>query len=114
MILVIDDSLSMQARDVEPTRLEAAQEALRTFLDQVPDRLRVGLIVFSGEAQVAAPPTTDHELVRAVDRLRSAVLHRFGGTAIGDALKAAVELAEQAVSKLGGADRRRPRDETIA
>ena len=99
VILVIDDSLSMQARDVEPTRLEAAKGALRTFLDRVPDRLRVGLIVFSGEAQVAAPPTADHDLVR--DSIGEIGLFQgFGGTAIGDALAAAVELGEQAVPEL--------------
>ena len=43
VILVIDDSLSMQATDVKPKRLEAAKSALRTFLDNAPDRLRVGL-----------------------------------------------------------------------
>jgi Ca-activated chloride channel family protein len=103
VILVIDDSLSMQARDVEPTRLEAAKTALRTFLDRVPDRLRVGLIVFSGEAQVAAPPTTDHELVR--DSIGEIGLFTgFGGTAIGDALAAAVELGQQAVPELAPDD----------
>src|SRR5439155_22652246 len=64
VILVIDASLSMQATDVAPSRLSAAQNAVRTFLDRVPKRVRVGLVVFSGEAQVGAPPTTDHELVR--------------------------------------------------
>jgi Ca-activated chloride channel homolog len=103
VILVIDDSLSMQARDVEPTRLEAAKSALRTFLGRVPDRLRVGLIVFSGEAQVAAPPTTDHEIVRdSIGEI--GVFTGYGGTAIGDALKAAVELAEQAVPELAPDD----------
>ena len=65
VILVVDTSRSMQARDVEPTRLGAAQEAINTFLDDVPEKLNVGLVVFAGEAQVAAPPTTDHDLVRA-------------------------------------------------
>ncbi len=55
VILVIDTSRSMQAQDVEPTRLGAAQEAVRTFLDKAPDRLRVGLVVFAGETQVATP-----------------------------------------------------------
>jgi Ca-activated chloride channel family protein len=99
VILVIDDSLSMQARDVEPTRLEAAKSAVRTFLDQVPDRLRVGLIVFSGEAQTAAPPTTDHDIVRdSVGEI--GLFQGYGGTAIGDALAAAVELGQQAVPEL--------------
>jgi Ca-activated chloride channel homolog len=103
VILVIDDSLSMQARDVKPTRLEAAKGALRTFLDQVPDRLKVGLIVFSGEAQVAAPPTADHEIVRdSIGEIGA--FAGFGGTAIGDALAAAVELGEQAVPELAPDD----------
>jgi Ca-activated chloride channel family protein len=103
VILVIDDSLSMQARDVEPTRLEAAKSALRTFLDRVPDRLRVGMIVFSGEAQVAAPPTTDHDIVRdSIGEI--GVFSGYGGTAIGDALRAAVELGEQAVPELAPDD----------
>jgi Ca-activated chloride channel family protein len=94
VILVIDTSRSMQAEDVPPTRLAAAQEAVHTFLDRVPDRLRVGLIVFAGEAQVATPPTSDHELVRtAVDEIQSFLV--YGGTAIGDALQSAVELGEQ-------------------
>ena len=89
VILVIDESRSMQARDVKPTRLAAAQAAVRTFLDHAPDRLRIGLIVFAGEVHVATPPTTDHALVRqALDELGS--FRGFGGTAIGDALASAV------------------------
>jgi Ca-activated chloride channel homolog len=98
VILVIDSSRSMQATDVQPTRLAAAQEALRLFLDEVPDRLRVGLVVFAGEAQVAAPPTSDHELVRqSVDSVGEFVI--YGGTAIGDALQTAVELGKRAVDE---------------
>ena len=71
VVLVVDVSGSMQATDVKPTRLVAAQQALRTFLDKVPKRVKVGSIAFAGEAQVAAPPTTDHELVReALDDAR--------------------------------------------
>jgi Ca-activated chloride channel family protein len=94
VILVVDTSRSMQAEDVEPTRLAAAQEAMRRFLDQVPSRLRVGLVVFAGEAQVATPPTNDHDLVRAaVDQIDTYLI--FGGTAIGDALETAVRLGER-------------------
>jgi Ca-activated chloride channel homolog len=94
VILVIDDSGSMQANDVKPTRLAAAQDAVRAFLDKVPSRVRVGLVVFSGEPQVAMPPTNDHALVRAaVDAIGE--FPGFGGTAIGDALAAAVKLAQQ-------------------
>jgi Ca-activated chloride channel homolog len=94
VILVVDTSRSMQAEDVPPTRLGAAQEAIRTFLDNAPDDLRVGLVVFAGEAQVATPPTEDHDLVRQalVDIDQFLV---FGGTAIGDALETAVNLGKQ-------------------
>jgi Ca-activated chloride channel family protein len=96
VILVVDTSRSMQAEDVEPTRLGAAQAALHAFLDEAPDRLRVALIVFAGDVQVATPPTRDHELVlEAVDGIEDFLV--YGGTAIGDALEAAVRLGQQSV-----------------
>ena len=94
VILVVDTSRSMQAKDVAPTRLGAAQEAIKTFLDHAPKGLRVGLVVFAGEAQVATPPTKDHELVESsVEQIDQYLI--FGGTAIGDALQTAVELGKQ-------------------
>jgi Ca-activated chloride channel family protein len=94
VILVIDDSGSMQAQDVKPTRLGAAQAAVHAFLKEVPKKLHVGLVVFAGEPQVAAPPTTDHGLVsQAVDSIGE--FPGYGGTAIGDALSAAVQLGAQ-------------------
>src|SRR5437588_2014209 len=96
VILVVDVSRSMEATDVKPTRLGAAQAALRTFLDHVPKRVHVGLIAFAGEAQVASPPTTDHSAVRtSLDDL--SFFNGFGGTAIGDALAAAVQLGKTAL-----------------
>jgi Ca-activated chloride channel family protein len=91
VVLVLDVSGSMHAIDVKPTRLTAAQEALHTFLNEVPKRLKVGLVLFAGEAEVAAPPTTDHDLVsNAIDD--ASFFNGFGGTAIGDALALAVRL----------------------
>jgi Ca-activated chloride channel family protein len=59
--------------------------------------MRVALISFAGEPQIAAPPTADHDLVRqAIDEL--GIFDGFGfggGTAIGDALAAAVQLAQR-------------------
>jgi Ca-activated chloride channel family protein len=96
VILVIDVSRSMQARDVKPNRIGAAQAAVRTFLDRVPKRLRIGLIAFAGEPAVATPPTTDHRLVReALATIQW--FPSFGGTAIGDALAEAVRVGQQAV-----------------
>jgi Ca-activated chloride channel family protein len=101
VILVIDASGSMQAHDVKPTRLEAAQEAVRTFVRKAPTRLRIGLVVFAGEPQVAAPATTDRTLVlQAVDQI--GFFPGFGGTAIGDALAAAVQLGLQSIGNSRG------------
>jgi Ca-activated chloride channel family protein len=91
VVLVLDVSGSMEAQDVKPTRLAAAQKALHTFLAKVPGRLKVGLVLFAGEAQVATPPTTDHALVsQAIDDAN--YFHGFGGTAIGDAIATAVQV----------------------
>jgi Ca-activated chloride channel homolog len=97
VILVIDVSRSMDAKDVKPSRLLAAESAVRTFLDKAPKRLRVGLIAFAGIPNVVTPPTRDHELVRE-GLLDIADYGGFGGTAIGDAVAAAVELGQQAIS----------------
>lgn len=95
VILVVDVSRSMEAQDVKPSRIGAAAAAVRLFLDKVPDRLQVGLIAFAGDPAVAAPPTTDHRLVReALDTLQW--YPSFGGTAIGDALAEAVRVGQQA------------------
>ena len=103
VILVVDTSRSMQAEDVEPTRLGAAQEAIRTFLDRAPSDLRVGLVVFAGDAQVAVPPTRDKELVEtAVDEIDLFLV--FGGTAIGDALQTAVELGRRTAGDDGSGE----------
>ena len=91
IVLVLDVSGSMEAQDVRPTRLAAAQRALHMFLAKVPSHLKVGLVLFAGEAQVATPPTTDHALVvQAVDD--AGYFRGFGGTAIGDAIATAVRV----------------------
>jgi Ca-activated chloride channel family protein len=88
VILVVDVSGSMRAEDVEPTRLDAAREAIRAFLAEAPEELRVGIVSFSDEPQVVVPPTRDRQLLdQGVDFLAPGF-----GTAIGDALVRAVEL----------------------
>lgn len=97
IVLVLDVSGSMQAQDIRPTRFAAAQKAVRTFLLRVPPRIRIAMIAFAGDAEVAAPPTTNRELLRtSLKNVGS--LPIYGGTAIGDALAVAVDVAEQAVS----------------
>ena len=89
IVLAIDESGSMFAQDVQPNRLEAAQKRGRHLLDRLPPKFRVGLVAFAGDAQVAAPVTRDRQLVR--DAL--SYLSPQRGTAIGDAVARAAQLA---------------------
>jgi Ca-activated chloride channel homolog len=99
VMLVLDVSGSMNADDVEPTRLEAAREAAGRFLDRLPERFQVGLVVFASNAQTLVQPTTDRAAVR--DGL--ATLTADGGTAMGDGLEQALDTIEAARAAAGGA-----------
>ena len=93
VILALDTSISMEADDIAPSRLEVAQRAAIDFVGDVPADVRLGLITFAETAVAAVAPTTDHARVAgAIDR---ATLRP--GTAIGEALYAALDmvLAEQ-------------------
>jgi Ca-activated chloride channel family protein len=101
VVLVVDTSRSMLAADIAPSRLEAAKAAARTFLDRVPDRLRVGLLTFAGDTTVAAVPTHDRALLhRSIDAINP--FQSAGGTAIGDALARSVELSRDSFLERGG------------
>jgi Ca-activated chloride channel family protein len=97
VIFLVDVSGSMRAGDVEPTRLDAAVNAMRSFLDGVPSSLKVGLVAFSSEPQVLAPPTADHRLVRE----QLGYLTPEAATALGDGLAAAVKLAVSSLARAG-------------
>ena len=91
VMIAIDSSLSMRATDVEPSRLAAAREAAKAFIAKVPKKFRVGLISFSARPYVILPPTQDRELAaRALDSIRSGE-----GTALGDAVKLAVQVGRR-------------------
>jgi Ca-activated chloride channel family protein len=82
IILAMDVSGSMRAKDVEPNRLVAAQEAAKAFVANLPRDVRVGVVSFAGTAAVVQPPTHSREDVRAaIDRFQ---LQR--GTAIGSGI----------------------------
>ncbi len=82
VVLAVDISRSMQATDVQPSRFEAARAALRTFIRELPEGMRVALVTFSRDSQLVVPLTTDRaRLLEAVDFLDLNL-----GTAIGDAI----------------------------
>lgn len=82
IILAMDISLSMRVSDVKPTRMVAAQEAAKLFLQGLPRRIEVGLVTFAGSSQVAQPATLDRPaLVKAIDAFQMQI-----GTAVGSAI----------------------------
>ena len=82
LILAMDVSRSMLAEDVPPNRIQAAQEAVRGFLKELPPQVRVGVVTFAGSTQLVQAPTDDRQaLLAAIDRFE---LQR--GTATGSGL----------------------------
>jgi Ca-activated chloride channel family protein len=89
--MAIDVSLSMQATDVEPSRISAAQTAAKSFLGSVPAKVNVGLVAFSGNASLVVAPTTDRDRLRiAIDSLKLGE-----STAIGEAIFTSLDAIEQ-------------------
>jgi Ca-activated chloride channel family protein len=87
VILALDVSRSMCATDVSPNRLSAAQEAVRQFIRSQDGQTRIGLVLFSGFAQLAVAPTNDRDqLLQAVDGLTTG-----RGTTIGAAILKSVD-----------------------
>lgn len=89
VVLAIDVSGSMMATDVPPTRLAAAKDAASRFVKGLPDRFGVGLVSFSTGATALAEPTDDRTAI--LDQIDGLEAHT--GTAIGDAIASAVDLA---------------------
>jgi Ca-activated chloride channel family protein len=82
VILALDVSGSMCATDVLPNRLSAAQAAVRSFVQGQDGETKIGLVVFSGFAQLAVAPTTHRdELLAALDAVTTG-----RGTTIGSAI----------------------------
>jgi Ca-activated chloride channel family protein len=82
IMLAMDVSLSMRVTDVKPTRLAAAQDAVKLFLRDLPREIEVGLVTFAGSSQVAQAATLDRAaLVTAIDAFQM----QFG-TAVGNAI----------------------------
>lgn len=88
IMLSVDVSLSMLARDLEPDRLTALRKIAKNFVRQRPGD-RIGLVTYSGEAFTKVPVTSDHQVVQdELDELNP--LELLPGTAIGEGLSVAV------------------------
>ncbi len=86
-MMAIDVSLSMEATDVLPSRIEAAKMAAKTFVDLIPARINLGLVEFAGNASVLVPPSIDRDAVKsAIDNLQLQ-----DSTAIGEAVYASLD-----------------------
>jgi Ca-activated chloride channel family protein len=88
VILVMDVSGSMNATDVAPTRLVSSQRAAVAFIEELPEKFRVGIVSFASTAQTLTRPTTDRIAVYgAIDSL-----HAEGATAMGDGIERALDV----------------------
>lgn len=97
VMLAIDVSLSMQATDVAPTRLKAAQEAATAFVNDLTPGVNLGLISFAGIATVLVSPTVEREpVVQAIDSLKL-----DERTATGEAIISAVQTIDMFGRGLG-------------
>lgn len=96
LFLVLDISASMNASDLEPDRISVAREAASRFVEKRLDD-RIGVILFAGAPFLLSPPTSDRHQVAS--RLRSVTAEKRGtGTAVGDALAAAIERLEKSAA----------------
>jgi Ca-activated chloride channel family protein len=95
IMLVTDVSGSMTATDVAPNRLVAARSAAQRFLDGVPKRIKVGAMAFNQRPRTLQTPTRD----RAAVREALSQLEPSGGTATGEAIKAALQVLRPPLKK---------------
>jgi len=92
VVLVIDASLSMQATDVKPSRLDAAKQAAIDFVVALPDKYNVSVVSMAGSAAILVPPTTAHNTVE--NAINSIKLQ--DSTAIGEGIAAGLSALGQA------------------
>ncbi|MEC3953083.1 VWA domain-containing protein [Nocardia sp. CDC153] len=104
VILVIDVSLSMEATDVPPSRIQVAKKAAKEFADNLTPGINLGLVTFAGTASVQVSPTTNREAVKAaIDNMKLAER-----TATGEGILTALQSIDTLASVLGGAEKPPP------
>jgi Ca-activated chloride channel family protein len=100
VVMAMDVSLSMQATDVQPTRLAAAQEAGKQFSTNLTPGINLGLISFAGSAVTLVAPTTDRKPVNsAIDGLKLAE-----ATATGEAIFSSLQTIQNFAQVVSGAN----------
>jgi Ca-activated chloride channel family protein len=100
VMLVIDVSQSMRATDVSPSRMAAAQEAAKQFVDQLTPGINLGLISYAGTATVLVSPTTNRDASKsAIDKLQVA-----DRTATGEGIFTALQAISTVGAVIGGGD----------
>ncbi|MBV8932230.1 MAG: VWA domain-containing protein [Kutzneria sp.] len=98
VMLVIDVSPSMDATDIRPSRIKAAQAAAKSFVRNMTNGINLGLVTFGGSATVEVSPTTARTPVaEAIDNIKLQA-----ATATGEALAAALQSITQFERGLGG------------
>ncbi|RMI30341.1 VWA domain-containing protein [Nocardia stercoris] len=100
VMLVIDVSLSMEATDVPPSRIDVARKAASQFVDGLTPGINLGLVTFAGTASVLVSPTTNREAVKhAIQTMKLAER-----TATGEGIFSAMQAIDTLGSVLGGAE----------
>ena len=92
IVVVIDASLSMEAIDVQPSRLAAAKQAAVAFVDSLPEKYNVAVVSMSGNPNILVPPTLAHNTVE--NAINTITLQE--STAIGESIITAMRALEQA------------------
>jgi Ca-activated chloride channel family protein len=101
VILAFDVSNSMRAEDFQPTRMEAAKAAARTFVAKQPKTIKIGVVAFSNGGLVTQAPTTvEADVLAAIDRLAPQ-----GGTSLGQGIFTALNaIAGKPITPAAGTD----------
>ncbi|MBX3165071.1 MAG: VWA domain-containing protein [Bacteroidetes bacterium] len=97
IVVSLDVSLSMLAKDFKPNRLEVAKNVMLDFIDARPND-RIGMIIFGGEAFTQCPLTSDHKVLKNMfPQIKAGMLDQ--GTAIGLGLADAVARIKDSKAK---------------
>lgn len=92
IVLVMDTSLSMQATDVEPSRIDAAKAAANAFIAELPEQYNIAVVAMAGNTRVILPPLADKAAAtRAITSLKLS-----DSTAIGDGIATAMQALDTA------------------